>query len=135
MMNGMPAKARFRPPGNCSTVKRNVVVLPQHDVVLEEDRVVRAQMDFGHRNDFAFHLAGAGAELKLGHVAEARGFAPAGLADQVANVERSAARAAGERGLLVHALAPLALDAFERLCLELIVRKHLRGLVSLRLSW
>src|ERR1700734_129828 len=72
-------------------------------------------MDFGHRNNFTFHLARAGAELKLGHVAETRSFAPARLAHQVANIQRSAARPAGERGLFVHALAPLALDSFERL--------------------
>src|SRR5580704_2042920 len=70
-------------------------------------------MDLGYGNDFAFHLAGTGAETKLGHIAQARGFAPAGLAHQVANIEGRAARPAGERGLLVHALAPLALDAFE----------------------
>src|SRR5580658_885738 len=72
-------------------------------------------MDLGYGNDFAFHLAGTGAETKLGHLAQARSFAPAGLAHQVAKTEGRAAGAAGERGLLVHALAPLALAAFERL--------------------
>src|ERR1700733_3172129 len=83
--------------------------------MLEEDRVVRAEMDLGHRNNFTLHLAGAGAELKLRHVAQTRSFAPPRLAHQVANVQWRAARTAGERGLLVHALAPLALDPFERL--------------------
>src|SRR5580692_5934469 len=72
-------------------------------------------MDLGYRNDFTFHLAGAGAETKLGHIAQARGFAPTGLAHQVADIEGRAACAAGESGLLVHALAPLALDAFQRI--------------------
>ena len=37
-----------------------------------------------------------------------------GFAHQVADIEWRSARAAGRGGLLVHALAPLALDAFER---------------------
>src|ERR1700734_2999388 len=81
--------------------------------MFEEYRIVRAQVNFRYRNDFAFHLAGAGAELKLGHVAEAWSFAPARLADQITDIQRRAARTAAERGLLVHALAPLALDPFE----------------------
>jgi hypothetical protein len=84
-------------------------------VVLEEHRIVRAKMDLGYRNNFALHLTGAGAELKLGHIAQAGSFAPARLAYQIPDIQRRTARAASESGLLVHALAPLALDTFERL--------------------
>src|SRR5664279_2833164 len=68
----------------------------------------------GDGDDLAFHLAGAGAELNLGHIANAGRFAPAGFTDQIPDIEGSSASAAGQRGLLVHALAPLALDSFER---------------------
>ena len=61
--------------------ERDVVVLPQHDVMFEEDGIVGAQVNFGHRNNFAFHLTGAGAELELGHVPETRGLSPAGFTD------------------------------------------------------
>ena len=42
-----------------------------------------AQRDLGDRHDLPFDLAGAGAEAKLGHVAQARRLAPAGIADEV----------------------------------------------------
>ena len=99
--------------GQLEHAERDVIVLPQHDVVFEKHRIIRAQVNFRHRDDLAFHLARAGAELKLGHVAQARSFAPARFADQIANIERRPAGAASERGFLVLALAPLALNAFE----------------------
>src|SRR5581483_4117998 len=112
---GHPSERALETAGQLEDTQRHVVVLPEHDVVLEEDRVIRAEMDFGDGHDFPFHLAGARAELKFGHVAEARRFAPAGLAYQVANVERRSASAAGERGFIVLALAPLALDPLQGL--------------------
>src|SRR5579862_9682135 len=81
--------------------------------MLEEDRVARAQVDLGHRHDFAFHLACTRAEMDLGHVLDPRSFAPSRFAHQIPDIERRAAGPAGKRGLVVHALAPLALDAFE----------------------
>ena len=110
-----PCEGAFQTARQLQHGEGDIVVLPQHDVMFEEDRIVRAQVNFGHRNDLAFHLAGAGAELKLGHVAQARGFPPARFADQITDIQRRAARMTGERGLGVHALAPLALDPFERL--------------------
>src|SRR5260370_36841433 len=82
--------------------------------MLKIDGVAMAQVDLGHGHDFSLHLAGAGVELKLGHVPEPWRFPPARLAHQAANIQRSPARAASERGLLVHSLAPLALNSLER---------------------
>src|SRR5579864_6575695 len=82
--------------------------------MFKEYRVASAEIDFGHRHDLALHLATAGTELELRHVFDARSLAPAGFADQVADVERRSAGAAGQSGLVVHALAPLALNAFYR---------------------
>src|SRR5208282_5003262 len=82
---------------------------------LEENRIAGTQIDLGHGYDLSFHLAGTRAEVDLGHVLDARRLAPAGFADQIPDVERRAACLARERGSLVHALAPLALDALQRL--------------------
>src|SRR5260370_15899087 len=70
-----------------------------------------AQVDLRHWHDLALHLTSAGVELKLGHVPEPRRFPPARLANQVADIQRGPARAAGERGFLVHSLTPLALNS------------------------
>src|ERR1039457_4982247 len=85
-------------------------------MVLEKDRVARSQVDLGHRHDLALHLTGAGAEMNLGHVADPRSLPPSGLAHQVAYVEWRSTGAARQRGLLVHPLAPLALDTLELRC-------------------
>ena len=82
--------------------------------MLEEDGIAGPQIDLGGRYDFAFHLAGARAEVDLCHVTDARRLAPTRFADQIANIERRSAGAARRGGLLVHTLAPLALDALER---------------------
>ncbi len=129
MMNGMPANARFMPPASCITVSGTCFVLPQHDVVLEEDGVAGAEVDFGHGHDLAFHLAGAGAEVDLRHVLDPRRFAPARFADQIANVERRSAGPARERGFVVHALAPLALDALQGFSGGLWGLSHVQPLV------
>src|ERR1700686_3777042 len=82
--------------------------------MLEKNRVTGSEINFCHRYDLTFHLATAGAELELRHVLDARSFAPSRLADQIANVERRTAGAASESSLVVHTLAPLALNAFYR---------------------
>ena len=64
MMNGMPANARFRPPGNCSTVSGTSSSFHSMMWCSKNTESFGAQMNFGDWNDFAFHLAGAGAELK-----------------------------------------------------------------------
>ena len=38
-MNGMPASARFMPPCSGMTSSGDLLILPEHDVVLEEDRI------------------------------------------------------------------------------------------------
>src|ERR1700687_6238666 len=81
--------------------------------MLEIDRIAVAQIDLRHRHDFPLHLTRAGVELKLGHVLEPRRFPPARLADQVADIQRSPARAASQRRFLVHALTPLALNSLQ----------------------
>src|SRR5579863_5957108 len=81
--------------------------------MLEEDRVARAQVDLGHRHDLALHLARTGAEMDLGHVLDPRSFAPSRFAHQIPDIERRAASPARKRGLVVHALAPLALDTLQ----------------------
>src|SRR5438270_11723545 len=65
---------------------RRAVVLPEHDVVLEEDRVAGREVDFGDGYDLALDLTGARAEVNLRHVLYARGLAPARLADEVLDV-------------------------------------------------
>jgi len=84
-------------------------------VVLEEDRIVRAQMDLCHRTI----SPSTWQVLELNEnsvISRSRGASrqPDSLT-RLRNIQWSAARAAGERGFLVHAGAPLALDAFERL--------------------
>src|SRR5277367_2280728 len=81
--------------------------------MFEEDGVSGTEIDFGGGYDFALYLAGACAEVDLRHVADAGRFAPSGVADNIADVERRATCGAGRRRLLVHALTPLALDSFK----------------------
>ncbi len=111
MMNGMPARARLMPALEREHRHGHRGVLPEQHVVLEEDGVAGRQVHLGHRHDLPFHLAGAGAELDLGHVLDAGRLAPARGADQVLDVEGRAARAAGHGIHLVLAPAPLALEA------------------------
>src|SRR6266699_6472353 len=88
-----------------------LLVLPKQHMMFEVNRVTLSQIDFRHRHDLAFNLAGARAEMNLGHVLDARGLAPSRLADQIANVERRAASPARERRLLVLRLAPFTVEA------------------------
>src|SRR2546423_7354863 len=93
---------------------RRSVVFPEHDVVLEEDRVAGREVYLGDGDDLALDLTGARAEVNLRHVLYARGLAPARFAYEVLDVERRAARAARERRALVHRLTPLAAYALKR---------------------
>src|SRR5215472_3829403 len=91
-----------------------VIIFPKHHMMLEEDGIALAQIDFGHRHDLAFNLASAHAEMNLSHVANARRLAPARLAYQIAHIQRRAARAARKRALLVLRGAPFANDTLKR---------------------
>src|SRR6185437_12584992 len=93
--------------------QRDLLILPEHYVMLKEDRVAGPQVNLGGRNNIAFHLASARVKVDLGHVAYAGRFPPAGFAYDIADVERLSASSAGQCGLVVHALAPLALDSFK----------------------
>ena len=59
--------------------------------MLEVDAVLRVEVYLRHRDKLALDLAGAAGELELDHVAQPRGLAPAGVADLVLLIERSAA--------------------------------------------
>jgi hypothetical protein len=67
-----------------------LVFFPQQDVVFEEDGVALRQVEVGNRHHLTFDLACAVAKVKLGHVPQARSLSPAGIADQILNVERRA---------------------------------------------
>src|SRR3982074_1444599 len=90
---------------------RRLLVLPKQHMMLEINGITLAQIDFRHRHNLAFDLASARAEMNLGHVLDARSFAPTRLAYQIANVQRSAASPARDRGLFILGLTPFASDA------------------------
>jgi len=108
-----PGEGALHAAGERHQSHRQVRVLPQHDVMFEEDGVSGAEVDLGGGNDLALHLASARAEVDLRHVLDPGRLAPARFADQIANIERSSAGAAGQSSLLIHALAPLALNPFQ----------------------
>ena len=91
--------------------QRRLLVLPQHHVVLEEDRVALrpgsiSATGTSSPSTWRCELR----EAELGHVAQPRRLAPARVADHVAGVQRRAAGGAAGGARLVLAMAPLALD-------------------------
>jgi hypothetical protein len=66
---------------------RTASSLPKHHVMLKENGVLAAEGDISHRNQLPFHLADAGAEFQFGHIAQARGLTPAGITDDVLDIE------------------------------------------------
>jgi hypothetical protein len=80
--------------------------------MLEVEGVLRMEVDLSDRDQLALDLAGAAGEPELGHVAQPRRLAPAGVADLVPLIERGAARLAARGSRLVLRLAPLALNHF-----------------------
>ena len=85
----------FRATGGAHHRHGDLLVLPQHDVMLEEDRLAGSQVDVGDRNDRAVDLEDAGPEGHLGEVPEAGSLPPTGVGDDVADVERRTAAFAG----------------------------------------
>jgi hypothetical protein len=92
----------------------NAGVFPEQDVVLKEDRIAVGQGDVGDGYDLAFDLAGAVSEFDLGHVPQPRRFAPAGIADQILDVELRAAGEARGGGRRVLPAALFTDDALKR---------------------
>src|SRR5262249_25142032 len=86
------------------------VVFPQQHVMLEEYRIVLTEIDLRNGNDLALDLASASAKAYLGHVLDPRSLTPPGFAHQVFDVERRPARATRHSRLLIHRLAPLAMN-------------------------
>jgi hypothetical protein len=80
-------------------------------VVLEVDALAGREIDLEDGDDLALDLAGAAAEVDAGHVAQARRLAPAGVADEVLDVERRPARPARRVAGRVLGVAPLAFEA------------------------
>src|SRR6202011_3090869 len=64
----------------------DLLLLPQHHVMLEVDPVPLAERDLRHRDDLTLDLAAAAAETDLRHVPEPRRLPPPGVADQVPDV-------------------------------------------------
>ncbi len=94
---------------------RDAIIFPKHYMMLEKDAVALAEANLRDGDDFPFNLAGASvAEANFGHVAQPRRFAPAGIADEVLDVERRSARLARSGvGRILHA-APRAGESLER---------------------
>src|SRR5205807_5976730 len=90
------------------------LVLPQHDVVLEEHGVAGTEVDLGDRHQLALDLAGAVGEAELGHVAQSRGFTPAGVRNLVAFVLGRATGQTADGAWRILRPAPLTLDPIHR---------------------
>ena len=82
MMNGMPASARLTPPVSGSTLIRVASSFQSSTWCSKKIESPAPEVDLGDRHDLPLHLAGAGAELDLRHVAQARRLAPPRVADQ-----------------------------------------------------
>src|ERR1019366_2275873 len=88
---GHASEGALQASGKLHHTERDLLVFPQHDVMLEKNGIALAQVNFGNGNNLAFHLTGARAELDLGHVADTWSFAPSRFAHQIADIERRAA--------------------------------------------
>src|ERR1043165_891782 len=92
----------------------SLIVLPEQDMMLEKDRVLRTEIYLRDRDDLALDLTSASTKTDLGHVLDPRRLSPAGFADQVLDVERRSAGPTRDRALFVHRLAPLTQDPLDR---------------------
>src|SRR5437764_10356641 len=110
---------------------RRHLVFPEQHVMLEIDCIARRKIQLCDGHYLAFDLTRALPELKLRHVLEARRFTPTRLADQILDVQRRSTGATGRRALLVHALAPLALQSLYRR----ILSGSLRSMSHVRRRW